>query len=212
MSRERQREEDLGIDPSITAESESYRGLMDELAAAGDDREPSFGWQSRVRAAIAERARARHARRRRIVVYFSSAALAASILAVLTLRSPDLPRAASLTVAVVAGSGAPRRGDEAKPGDVLHLEAEAGGAEHAELRVYRGTGELVLRCSSEAPCKRGEDHLEASLALLAMGTYQALLVTAPGPLPEPAGDLNRDTERVSAAGGAVRLAPPIDVR
>ena len=138
------------------------------------------------------------------------AAVAASFLAFFLIRSP-MPRAASLQARVEPGSTV-RRGDGARPGDLLRLAAVTAGARHAELRVYRNDAELILRCSTERPCIRRDGELSASVVLDGVGRYQPLLLLSARPLPAATADLERDTDAALAAGADLKLAPEIVVR
>jgi hypothetical protein len=190
----------------------AYERLRGEIAAAGQEIEPPPGWQAGVWAAIEERRSAR--RRPRFGWLLLPAAAAAIVLAFVLLRRPEPPPAQlALAVEVEAGPGAVRRGAEAHPGDRLRLRASTAGASHAELRVYRNDRALVLRCSTEPPCRRRGDVLEAAFPLPAAGSYQPLLVTSGRPLPGTgAGGLDADVAAALGAGARTTLGNEIEVR
>jgi hypothetical protein len=105
-----------------------------------------------------------------------------------------------------------RRGAEAQPGDLLRLAGSTGGANHAELRVYRNDVELILRCSTEAPCSSRRGELKGSVVLDGVGRYQPLLLYSEKPLPRSASDLETDTSAALAAGVEIELGPEVVVR
>jgi hypothetical protein len=203
--------------PDCLAARAAYERLRAEIAALGAEDEPPVGWQARVW----ERLDQRRERRRfrwpgwRGWLVPVGAVLAASLAALFLIRPPEPrlpePRPPSLGVEIQAGATV-RRGGEAQPGDLLRLTAAAGGARHAELRVYRNDTELVLRCSTDRPCSRRGDEVRAAVLLDTIGRYQPLLLRAERPLPPPVSDLEKDTSAALAAGADVRLASEIVVR
>lgn len=201
--------------PDCLAEREVYDRLRGAIASAGDGIEPPPGWQAGVWAAIEER---KSARRRLRGWWFLVPAAAAAILlvalaAVLLLRTPAPPSARlALAVELEAGSGPVRRGTEAHPGDRLHLRASTGEAVHAELRVYRNDRALVLRCSTEPPCRRRQGTLEATFLLPSIGSYQPLLVTSGQTLPEAGAGLDADVATAIETGAQATMGTEIEVR
>jgi len=187
----------------------AYDRLREGLAAVGERYQPPAGWRERVWAAIEER---QGRPRRRWPWIVAPVGLAAALAALLLVRVPQPgASAASLHLEVLAGHSAVRRGVEAQPGDRIILHATTGGAAQAELRVYRNDAELVLRCSTEAPCvRRGED-LRAAMTLDGIGRYQSLLFLSQKPLPSVASDLETDTSAALAAGADVELGPEVVV-
>jgi hypothetical protein len=146
------------------------------------------------------------------LLWWVPALVAAGIVATVALRFGPLAPPAGLQVAVEPGPGV-RRGAEAQPGDRLLLEARSGGGAQAELRVYRDDHELVLRCSTQPPCRRRGDTLRATLTLPAVGTYQPLLLLSDQPLPAPtAGGLDADAGVALEAGARVELGEAVRVR
>jgi hypothetical protein len=134
----------------------------------------------------------------------------AALAALLFVRTPE-HSSPSLIVAVQAGPTV-HRGVDAKPGDRLQLTATTGGAQCAELRVYRNDSELILSCSAEPPCSRRGDELRASAVLDGVGRYQPLLCLSENPLPSSASDLETDTSAALAAGADVQLGSEVVVR
>ncbi|MES1243406.1 MAG: hypothetical protein ABUT39_17475 [Acidobacteriota bacterium] len=193
--------------PDCLAERAAYERLREGIAKAGDGIEPPPGWQAGVWAAIEAR------KRRRLSGWWLLVPAAAVLLvAVLLLRPPTRTARLALAVEVEAGSGPVRRGDEAHPGDRLRLRAATGEAPHAELRVYRNDRALVLRCSTEPPCRLSDGTLEAELVLPSIGSYQSLLLTSDRPLPGAGGGLDADVAAALAAGARTTLGGEIEAR
>jgi hypothetical protein len=188
----------------------SYDRLRKGLGALGERHEPPARWQERVWEALEER-RARRSRRWWLWSVVP-AGVAAALAAFLLVRTPGEPLSVSLQLEVREGEGAVRRGLEAQPGDQLLLRATAGGAQHAELRVYRNDSDLILRCSDEPPCSRRGDSLEAMLDLQTVGRYQGLLFTSTAPIPPPVSDLDGDAGAALAAGAEIEIGPDVVVR
>ncbi len=183
--------------------------LTGEIAAAGAEQEPPPQWQARVWAGIERRRAARRRRRRWLRWWLAPVGAAAALLLIVTLRPNLVAPDGVFRVSVEPGPGA-RRGAEAQPGDRLILQAATGGTPHAELRVYRDDIELVLRCSTAAPCTRQGDNLRATLVLPAVGSYQPLLLLSDQPLPAPTGSgLDADS---AAALDAAHVDLGVEIR
>ena len=183
-----------------------YDRLQGEVAAAGAGEEPPAGWQARVRQRIGRR----RTRRRRWAWGFGSVLSAAAVaLLFVALPRPETPP--SLRLDIVASAVA-RRGDEAHPGDRLTLAATLGDARFAELRIYRDDRDLVFRCLGSPPCLREDGTLSVSFELPSRGTYQALLLLSPKPLPPPTSGLDSDTSAALDAGAEVLMARQVTVR
>lgn len=198
--------------PDCRAARTAYEELSAEIAALGAGDEPPVGWQARVWGRLDQR---RERRRPRWTGWRGwmvpiGVGMAASLVAFFLLRPPG-PQPASLRAEVEAGTTV-RRGGEAQAGDLLRLTAMAGGARHAELRIYRNDTELVLRCSTDRPCTRRGDEVRAAVLLDAVGRYQPLLMRGERPLPHPGSDLEKDTSAALAAGADVKLGSEIVVR
>lgn len=192
------------------AERAFYERLRQDIAMAGEGIEPPPGWEAELWAAVEQR---KAARRRLWGWWLLVPAAAAVLIAVLLLRpvSPPPDRLA-LAVEVETGTGTVRRGDEAHPGDRLLLRASTGEAPHAELRVYRNERALVLRCSTEPPCRRRQGVLEAEILLPSIGTYQSLLLTSDRPLPETDAGLDPDVAAALQAGARATLGTEVEAR
>lgn len=198
--------------PDCLAARAAHERLFAAIADLGAEDRPPAGWQARVW----ERLDQRRERRRPRWTQWSwwivpaTVGVAASLAALFLIRPPE-PRPPSLRAEIQAGTTV-RRGGEAQPGDLLRLTATAGGARHAELRVYRNDTELVLRCSTGRPCTRRGDEVSATVLLDAAGRYQPLLIRAEGPLPSSVSGLEKDTSAALAAGADVKLGSEIVVR
>jgi len=123
----------------------------------------------------------------------------------------------SFSVDVSSAQGAVRRGEDAHPGDILQLQAATGNYRYAELRVYFNDSEVVLRCSTEAPCSRDGNILAAALEMSSMGAYQPILFLSDNPLPLPLQfegleGLDQDVGAALEAGASYELAERISVR
>jgi hypothetical protein len=190
---------------------EAYDRLRQALGESGRSVEPGAGWQDRVRARLGERRRLSYSRP---VIAAAALATAAALVVVLrplvTTRLPTL--APYLGARVESNLGEVRRGLSAQEGDRLLLTGTIDGSRLAELRVYADDRRLVLRCSTEEPCRRVGARLDAAVVLRRRGTYQPVLLTADHALPAPADDFDRDMETALNAGAQVALGPEIEVR
>jgi hypothetical protein len=194
--------------PDCLAAQAFYDRLRQRLAVVGEEDQPPVGWQAGVWGRIEQQ---RGRRRWRPWWGLVPVALAASLAAVFLVRMPE-PAPVFLKAEIEAGPSV-QRGDEAKPGDSLRLTSSTGGAHHAELRVYRNEAELVLSCSTESPCSRKGEDLQATVVLDGIGRYQPLLLFSKNPLPTASTQgLDADTEAALAAGAEIELGKEIVVR
>lgn len=202
--------------PDCRAARAEYRRLGEAIAVAGADKSPPEGWQKRVWSEIRQNG-PRSAwwrggwngwRRGWALVPVGLAAVVAAAV----LLKPPPASVPELVAHVEPGGGPARRGTEAQPGDRLVLEALTGGLANAELRVYLNERELVLRCSTEAPCERRGDELWGELVLTAIGTYQPVFLAADELLPEPGEGLDADAATAMRRGAVVELPKAIEVR
>ncbi|WP_438020422.1 hypothetical protein WMF18_15700 [Sorangium sp. So ce315] len=168
---------------------------------------PPAGWEERVLARVD--APAAPARRLPARWTWALAATLLLVAAVVIVRRPPEERLALHQEVIPAASG--RRADSAVVGDRLGLRASPGGAAHAELRVYRGERELVLRCPGDHRCRAAGGMIEADLTLTSRGSYRALVLAAEAPLAAPAGSLDEDARAARALGGRVEVGPAVDV-
>ena len=185
----------------------AHEKLREGIAAAGRRHQPPVGWQQRVRSGI----RTVEDRRWAWMPQFgrpvwvgalatAGVVLAAVALSVFPVRQVGGPVPLGLDVVIETGPGQVRGDDQAQPGDRLTLRASIGSAPHWELRVYRNDRELILRCSTEPPCRRIGDTVEAAVELPAIGRYQAVLLAGAEEPPEPVGNLDTDVDRATSAG------------
>jgi hypothetical protein len=198
--------------PDCRAALAAYERLRFDLAAAGARYEAPAHWQARVRAALASRRQRRRWRWSTLLIPAGVAGAVAAATLLVVIHEPRSESIAALEVEIVAGGEVTRRGAAAHPGDRLHLRARTAGGEHAELRVYRHDAELVLRCSTEPPCVRDGDLLQATLRLESLGTYQTLLLVSERPLPPPLAGLDRDVGAALEAGARAHLGDEVQVR
>ncbi|HYU14516.1 MAG TPA: hypothetical protein VEL05_00525 [Candidatus Acidoferrum sp.] len=199
------------MDPHLDDCAECRAGHAEyaKIAAAlarGSDRPLPAGWKER---ALARLRRAELARRRRTVLA-AGLAIAAALLLFIALR----PTArATLAVSIDEGGGDWR--GPAHPGGRLRVAARAGTAERFELRIYRETRELVVRCPGDASptCRPRGDAVDVSLPLAVPGEYQIvwLVSSSSSPLPPPSGDLDADVRAARAAGAHVAGSEVVDV-
>jgi hypothetical protein len=195
------------------AAREAYERLRVGIGSLGTEVEPPAGWHAEVRRRVAARGGRSPRRRPWLLVGGLGSLAAAAVAAFWLVRTPQQELAgASLRVDVRRSSAVQYRSVEARPGDRLALDADTGGAPHAELRVYRNDRELLLRCSTRAPCRREGGALRAELELDAEGSYQPLLLFGAVPPPAPTGDLGRDAAAAVAAGVEAEVGTLVVVR
>lgn len=181
-----------------------HERLRREIGAAGAEDEPPPGWEARVWQRI-ERRRSRP-RWAWALAPLGAAVLAATLF--LVLRTPAAP---SLIQEIVGGEAVVRAAS-AHPGDRLEVRVETAGFAHAELRVYRNQGELLLRCPGGPSCERTRNGISASLVFPSAGEYQAVLVLDDEPLPAPGKGLDADTGAALDRGARVLLGERVSVR
>jgi hypothetical protein len=134
------------------------------------------------------------------------------VVAVLFLaRQPPPAEDLQLAVRVEPDRTQARRGEAARPGDHLAVEAHLPAARHALVRVYRNDGRAVCetRAQHEAPRPTA---LQLTCLLESAGRYQVLLLAADQPLPATLGSPDQDAGAALAAGGQAKLAPDVHVQ
>ena len=162
-------------------------------------------WEQGIWAKIAARAERRAARRRLIRLVIPVAAAAAAIITLFVMRPdsrPPLPAAPGLVLAsrTERPPGPIVRSGGASVGDFWVLEAGGLGSQAAELRIYQLDSGLVLRCTTTPPCQREGDLLRVRWRLPALGTYRAVILSGPDPLPAPTGSMDDDIATLRRAG------------
>jgi hypothetical protein len=190
--------------PECRAARQQHERLRAGIAGMESTHTGRADWQARVWAGL-ERRRARRGRRW-LWLMAPAVVAAAAVLLVIGRSGPDGP-ILSYTIqrpAQDAQGAGPLRSDHVQPGDTLVVRAVAGGA-RAELRLYRGDRELVLRCSEEPPCTRHGDMLLARVPMDERGRYQLVFLRAERSPPEPTGELDRDIAAARSAGVTVEL-------
>lgn len=202
--------------PDCRAARAEYRRLGKAIAVASADEGPAKDWRERVWSEIRRPEPPSAWWRGWWSGRWRGWALVpvglAAVVAAAVLLTPHPASAPELVARVEPGDGPVRRGTEAQPGDRLVLEAVTGGLANAELRVYFNERELVLHCSTEAPCERRGEKLRGELALAAIGTYQPVFLAAKDPLPEPGRGLDADTAAAMRSGAVAELPKAIEVR
>lgn len=189
----------------------AYEGMVRDLGALGADARPPADYRAQVWARIAERRAPR--RYGRWVWLVPIPVLAAVALLLLVSRSPGSGERPLLRYTITPRPDAPpMRGELARPGNLLSLQATTADARVAELRVYRGDRQLVLRCATEPPCERRDGRLSATVTLDGRGDYHVLLLTSDAPLPAPLPALSRDIAAAEQAGAAVERGQLLVVR
>lgn len=195
--------------PSCQAALASYQRVA--AALAQDVEAPRQGWEANVWAKLAEPASARPGVPWPILLGLAGALAA---LAVVFVRTGG-PETLALSAQVERGQrplvrgGVPKAGElqSAAPGDVLHLLAKVPRRKLSDLRVYRGSNELVFSCANNPACTHSEDGLEARVPLERLGSYRILLLAADNALPAPSGNLDADYAAALRAGTATESAP-----
>jgi hypothetical protein len=175
--------------PARSPEEATARRPYEQLFAdirALENIAPPPGWEER---AVANLAAAKRKERLRTVLTVSAGGAALSaIVAALVLMPCGVP-APGLSVAVVATSGAARRGDSAV-GDVLHVQARID-RPHVDLRVYLNT-RLVARCPGSDVCRSSGVRVDLDWKLAEPGTYRVVVLSSDGAIPPGDGTLDRD--------------------
>ena len=200
--------------PDCRARLAGYERLAGLLAGESTRPLPE-GWKERTRARIVQRA----ARRRTIVGLATSAAAAAVV--VLSVVSTDEPEA-GVVVAITPGPVQYRDASDEPPtttepvkghkGDFLDISTPRGKAAHVELRVYRESREVMVRCPGDgAPICSVGDVIKVHWPLPSVGSYQVMWLTSPSPLPPPSGDFDADIRAARQAGATAVEGAPADV-
>jgi hypothetical protein len=191
-----------------SARVRGYQRIADMIAAAATMHEPPADWKQRTLA----RVRAARARRRRTTVLSmvgASAAASAALIFYMHMQGDAESPGPALAMEIVDRGG--WRGD-AHPGQEVHARAILAGEPHFEIRVYRGSRELLVRCPDAGPpvC------LEADRTLLVwtvptVGTYQVVFLVSQQPIVAPRGSFNDDTAAATAGGARVINVEPLNV-
>ncbi len=188
------------------AARKAYENLKASLHDIDDGAEPAPGWQDAVLAEV--RASDASAGWRR---WSAMAAGLAAVAIVVSLVMTQGPQTAGIDVRVSSGETV-YRSETAAVGDELEVTVSTGGAAHAEVRVYLDGERLILACSDASPCSRDGRSISATLALTALGRYEAVLLLSDEPLPPPAGNLDADVLAARDSGATVSFGDPVDVR
>jgi hypothetical protein len=88
------------------------------------------------------------------------------------------------------------------PGQLLRARASVGSARYFEIRVYRSSRDLLVRCpragAAECPESGGPS---LSWKITSVGVYQVILLTSQHPIASPRGAFDQDVAAVLDAGG-----------
>jgi hypothetical protein len=191
----------------------SYQAVALALEQAREAYVPPGDWEAKVWAKIQRREGARQRPRWPALLGFGATAAAAAVFfvtsaggpAALVLATNQVERGSALVVRGGASSG----GDvqSAAPGNVLHLVVKVPRGKVGDLRVYRGTNELVFQCATSPACIRSKDGLEARVRLDRAGTYRTIIIAADKELPAASGNLDGDNAAAMRSGTANESAP-----
>lgn len=177
-------------EPARSPEEAEARRPYEQLFADLRDLEdiaPPPGWEDR---AVANLAAAKRKQRVRTALTASAAGAAVTaIVAALVLMPCGGPAGPGLSVAVMATSGAARRGDSAV-GDVLHVQARIARPQ-VDLRLYLNT-RLVTRCPGGEGCRSDSTHVALDWKLAEPGTYRVVLLSSDAEIPSGDGTIDRD--------------------
>lgn len=187
---------------------ERIRGALSEME---EIYAPPPNWEAKVWAGIRRKEDGK--RNWKWALAFATPLAAALVTVVVWPRGEVLP---SLQVEVIEANDQTVRGVTARPGDLLRLRATAP-TDYAQLRVYRDD-QLVIHCSTEAPCKREGDVVIADVPLKALGRYQPVLVFSETEIGTPpslkggtANGMNADMEEALGKKMKVQTATAVDV-
>jgi hypothetical protein len=192
----------------------SYQAVALALEQAREAYAPPGDWEAKVWAKIQRKEGARQRPRWPALLGFGATVAAAALVFVTSAGGP-----AALVVAandIAPGSGqvvravASARGDvrAASPGNVWHISMKAPRGKARELRVYRGTNELVFQCTTSAACAHSKDGLEAWVPLDRVGTYRYVAIAADKAVPPATGNLDTDYAAALRSGTATESSAP----
>lgn len=159
--------------------------LEQALREVGSDASPPRGWESRVRAAVAETAPKRHWWRIALPSLGGLAAAAAGV----ALWVRPAQQVLAMEIDVNRHSSEPMMSGAAyRKGDVLTLTA-TGGGKRREMRVYVGGAQLVHQCAP--PC---------DFTIRLLDAHIVLALASDGDLPAATNDPAADEAAARAAG------------
>jgi hypothetical protein len=198
----------------------SYQTIVAALGHARTAYAPPGAWEARVWAQIRnDEAGHTQAAGRWAFLRWGAGAIAVAAVAVFVVQSSGGPSSLELATTLAHGDGPVVRGGpsvggpvlSAPPGTVLELSAKIPRKNKvSDLRVYRGSNELIFQCATSPACSRSRDGIEAKVTLDKPGTYRTVVLVSEGVLPPATGDLDADYAAALRAGAA-RESPPIEV-
>jgi hypothetical protein len=198
--------------PDCQAGLARYQKVAEALRQDKEAYAPPGDWEAKVWARLATVQAARVRPRWPALLGLGAAFAGLATFFVISTGGPD---ALVLTSQLERGGGPVVRGGAARqeevqsaaPGDVLSLVAKVPRGKLGDLRVYRGTNELVFQCAKSPACVHSGDGLEARVTLERAGTYHTLLIAADTLLPAATGDLDADYAAALRSGAAKESAP-----
>lgn len=100
----------------------------------------------------------------------------------------------------------------AHPGQFLHAQVSVGLVRYFEIRIYRSSRDLLVRCPSAGAveCREAEGP-QLSWKIPSVGVYQVILLTSQQPIASPRGTFEQDISAVLSAGGKSIDVETIDV-
>ncbi len=191
----------------------SYQSVASALQQARDAYAPSGNWEAKVWARIQRGEGARQRPRWAALLGVAATVAALAVFFVSSVGGPDALVLSTNQVergtGLMVRGGASRGGDvqSAAPGDVLHLVVKVPRGKLGELRVYRGTNELVFQCAKSSACIRSKDGLEARVPMDRAGSYRTVIIAADKELPVASGNLDADYAAAMRSGTAKESAP-----
>jgi hypothetical protein len=200
--------------PDCRARLAGYERLAGLLA--GESTRPlPRDWKERTLARIDQRT----SRRRTTVALVAASAVAATAIVFLLRPRPlEEERATRIIPGATSWRGPkdqPPSASQPLPahkGDVLETFRPRANAAHFEVRVYRESREVMVRCPGHpAPICTVGDVVKVTWPLPSLGSYQVLWLASSAPLPPPSGDLVADVRAAREAGAEVEEDRSVDV-
>lgn len=188
----------------------TYHQLTAMIAVGATERALPPAWRERTMARV-RASRTRPTRRAPVIAAAAVAAASAIILLVWwRTRVPAAPELDRGALAIQIAGGPVHRGD-GHPGQELHIEARGITAPHAEIRVYRGGVDLLVRCPSAGPPTCRPDG-SAAWTIPAPGRYQIVLISAAQAIADPRGSMEDDIAAARASTARIVEVQTLDVR
>jgi hypothetical protein len=193
--------------PECRAARASYQAVASALEQAREAYNPPGDWEAKVWAKIQRGQGAPQRARWPALLGFGATLAALAVFFVTSLGGPDALALATNQVErgsalVVRGASGGADVQAAAPGNIWHLAIKVPRGKLGDLRVYRGTNELVFQCSTSPDCIHSKDGLEARVKLDRVGTYRTIYIAADKELPSASGNLDADFAAAMRSGTA----------